>query len=38
MTSNSFTDNEEHDILSQILKTIFLLHVYLFLEPNMCGF
>ena len=27
MTSNSLTENEEHDIPSQILKTIFGLHV-----------
>ena len=26
MTSNSLTENEEHDIPSQILKTIFGLH------------
>ena len=25
MTSNSLTENEEHDIPSQILKTIFLI-------------
>ena len=34
MTSNSLTENEEHDIPSQILKTIFGF----FLDPNMCGF
>ena len=27
MTSNSLTKNEEHNIPSQILKTIFGLHV-----------
>ena len=32
MTSNYLTENEEHDILSQILKTIFGLN------PNMCDF
>ena len=26
MTSNSLTENEEHDIPSQIVKTIFELH------------
>ena len=26
MTSNSLTENEEHDIPAQILKTIFGLH------------
>ena len=36
MSSNSLTENEEHDIPSQILKTIFGLHI--FLDPNMCGF
>ena len=35
MTSNSLTENEEHDIPSQILKTIFGLHD--FLDPNLCG-
>ena len=35
MTSNSLTENEEHDISSQILKTIFGLHA---LDPNMCDF
>ena len=38
MTSNSLTENEEHDIPSQILKTIFGLHACYFLDPNMCGF
>ena len=37
MTSNSLTENEEHDITSQILKTIFACLSY-FLDPNMCGF
>ena len=36
MTSNSSTENEEHDIPSQILKTIFGLQF--FLDPNICGF
>ena len=35
MTSSSLTKNEEHDIPSQFVKTIFGLH---FLDPNMCGF
>ena len=39
MTSNSLTENEEHDILSQFLKTIFELHTSVdLLGPNMCGF
>ena len=39
MTSNSLTENEEHGIPSQILKTIFGLHaLVIFLDPNMCGF
>ena len=27
MTTNSLTENEEHDIPSQILETVFGLHV-----------
>ena len=39
MTSNSLTQNEEHDIPSQILKTIFGLHASVFfLDPNMSDF
>ena len=38
MTSNSLTENEEHDIRSHILKTIFGLHASYFLDPNVCGF
>ena len=38
MTSNSLTENEEHDISSQILKTIFGLHASVILDPNMWGF
>ena len=39
MTSNSLTENEEYDIPSQILKTIFGLHAsVIFLDPNMCDF
>ena len=38
MTSNSSTENEEHDMLSQILKTSFGLHASVILDPNMCGF
>ena len=38
MTFNSFTENEEHDISSQILKTIFGSCLSYFLNPNMCGF
>ena len=37
MTSNSLTENEEHDIPSQILKTIFGLH-QLFFEPQYVWF
>ena len=35
MTSNSLTGNEEHDIPSQILQTIFNCMPQLFLYPNM---
>ena len=38
MPSNSLTENEEHDIPSHILKTIFGLHASGILDPNMCGF
>ena len=38
MTSNSLTENEEHDIPSQISKTIFDCMPQLFLDTNMCGF
>ena len=38
MISNSLTENEEHDIPSQILETIFGLHVSVILGPNMRGF
>ena len=38
MTSNSLTENEEHDIPSHFLKTIFGLHASVILDPNMCGF
>ena len=38
MTYNSLTENEEHNILLQILKTIFALHASVILDPNMCGF
>ena len=33
----SLTENEEHDIPSQILKTILDCMPQLFLDPNMCG-
>ena len=36
-TSNSLTENEGHDIPSQILKTIFLLHASVFLHPTIFG-
>ena len=42
MTSNSLTENEEHDIPSQILMTIFWIALFAFLsyflDPNMCAF
>ena len=38
MTSNSITENEEKDIPSHILKTIFDRMPPLFLDPNMCDF
>ena len=38
MTYNSLTENGEHNIPSHILKTIFVLHAWGFLDPNMCGF
>ena len=38
MTSNSLTENDEHDIPSHILKTIFVLHASVISDPNMCGF
>ena len=39
MTSNSLTENEEHDIPSKILKTIFGLHAsVLFLRPKYVWF
>ena len=38
MTSNSLTENEEHGILSWILKTIFGLHASVAVfYSNMCG-
>ena len=33
MTSNSLAENEEHDIPSQILKTIFGLHASVIFYP-----
>ena len=33
MTSNSLTENEEHDIPSQIVKIIFGLHASVILDP-----
>ena len=38
MTSYSLKENKEHDIPSQILKTIFGLHASVILDPNMSGF
>ena len=36
MTSNSFTENEEHHIPSQILKTIFGLHASVIFYTQIC--
>ena len=36
MTSNSLSENEEHDIPSQILKTIFGLHASVIFETPIC--
>ena len=38
MTSNSLTENEEHNIPSQILKISFGLHACYILNLNMCDF
>ena len=38
MTSNSLTNNEEHDIPPQIFKTIFGLHVSVIFKPQYVGF
>ena len=38
MTSNSLTENEEHDIPPQILKIIWMACLTYFLNPNMCDF
>ena len=39
MTSNSLTQNEEHNIPSQILNPILdCMPQLFFLDPNMCGF
>ena len=36
MTSNSLTENEEHDIPSQILKTIFGVHASVIFQTSIC--
>ena len=36
MTSNSFTENEEHDIALQVLKTIFGLHASVIFKTPIC--
>ena len=36
MTSNSLTENEEHGIPSQILKTIFGLHASVIFQAPIC--
>ena len=39
MTSNSLTENEEHDIPSHILKNVFGLHAsVIFIPKYVCGF
>ena len=38
MTSNSLTENEEHDIRSQILKTIFGLDASIIFRPQYVWF
>ena len=38
MKSNSLTENEEHHIPSQILKTIFGLHVSVVFRPQYLWF
>ena len=38
MTYNSLTDNEQHGIPLQTMKTIFGLNASVILDPNMCGF
>ena len=39
MTFNSSTENEEHDIPSQIFEDHFwIAYLSYFLHPNMCGF
>ena len=38
MTSNSLTENEEHGIPSQILKTIFGLHASVIFRPQYVWF
>ena len=38
MTSDSLTENEEHGIPSQILKTFFSLHACYFFTPQYVGF
>ena len=36
MTSNSLTENEEHDIPPQILKNIFGLHASVIFQTPIC--
>ena len=36
MISNSLAENEEHDLPSQILKTIFGLHASVIFQPPIC--
>ena len=38
MASNSSTENEEHDITSQIMKTIFGLHASVIFRPQYVWF
>ena len=36
MTSNSLSENEDHDIPSQILQTIFVLHTSVIFKTQIC--
>ena len=38
MTSNSFTENQEYNIPSQVLKTIFGLHASIIFRPQYVWF
>ena len=38
MTSNSLTENEEHNIPSHFEDYFWIAYLCYFLDPNMCGF